>query len=190
MQSGNEELETTNEELQSTNEELETTNEELQSTNEELETMNEELQSTNEELETLNTELNQRTEALDNANALLNAILVSMDAGVVVIDRNHTVLSWNKAATELWGLREDEVRGKSFFGLDIGLPLEQLQKTIQSALKRDAAHPMATLEAVNRRGRQITCGVRCTSLKKPGWRDYRGDHDHGGPGGLFSGAWK
>ena len=110
LQSGNEELETTNEELQSTNEELETTNEELQSTNEELETMNEELQSTNEELETLNTELNERTEALDNANALLNAILVSMDAGVVVIDRNYTVLSWNKAATELWGLREDEAR--------------------------------------------------------------------------------
>ena len=58
----NEELETTNEELQSTNEELETTNEELQSTNEELETMNEELQSTNEELETINDELRQRSD--------------------------------------------------------------------------------------------------------------------------------
>src|SRR5262249_50690631 len=61
LQSTNEELETTNEELQSTVEELETTNEELQSTNEELETMNEELQSMNDELQTTNEQLRDRT---------------------------------------------------------------------------------------------------------------------------------
>src|SRR5262249_35726300 len=49
LQTSNRQLETAYEELQSTNEELETTNEELQSTIEELETTNEELQSTNEE---------------------------------------------------------------------------------------------------------------------------------------------
>ena len=65
LQSTIDELETTNEELQSANEELQTTNEELQSTNEELETMNEELQSTNEELETINDELRDRTVELD-----------------------------------------------------------------------------------------------------------------------------
>ena len=57
LQSSNEELETTNEELQATNEELETTNEELQSTNEELETTNEELSSTNSEMVNTNIEL-------------------------------------------------------------------------------------------------------------------------------------
>ena len=105
FQSTNEELETTNEELQSTNEELETTNEELQSTNEELETMNEELQSTNEELQTLNDELHLRTNALNQANSLLNSILASLEGGVVVIDRQFKILTWNEAAENLWGLR-------------------------------------------------------------------------------------
>jgi two-component system CheB/CheR fusion protein len=88
LQSTNEELETTNEELQSTNEELETTNEELQSTNEELETMNEELQSTNEELETINDELRQRTLDLNEVNSFLESILVSLEAGVVVLAKS------------------------------------------------------------------------------------------------------
>jgi two-component system CheB/CheR fusion protein len=71
LQSTNEELETTNEELQSTVEELETTNEELQSSNEELETTNEELQSSNEELETMNEELQATNEELQTMNEQL-----------------------------------------------------------------------------------------------------------------------
>src|SRR4026208_1936321 len=85
-QSTNEELETTNEELQSTVEELETTNEELQSTNEELETMNEELQSTNEELETVNEELRQRGSDLSRSNTFLGGILRSVPLAVIVLD--------------------------------------------------------------------------------------------------------
>lgn len=109
LQSSNEELETTNEELQSTNEELETTNEELQSTNEELETMNEELQSTNEELPAINDELRQRTDKANQANAFLQSILASIQAGVVVIDNQFNILSWNKQTENLWGLRTEEV---------------------------------------------------------------------------------
>ena len=47
MQSANEEILSSNEELQSTNEELETAKEELQSTNEELSTVNDELRGRN-----------------------------------------------------------------------------------------------------------------------------------------------
>src|SRR5262249_61882443 len=107
-------LETTNEELQSTNEELETTNEELQSTNEELETMNEELQSTNEELETMNDELNDRSLDLNEMNSFLNAILGSIQAGVVVVDRDLVVNAWNEGANDLWGLAGAEVLGVTF----------------------------------------------------------------------------
>ncbi len=98
IQSTVEELETTNEELQSTNEELETTNEELQSTNEELETMNEELQSTNEELETINTELHDRTSDLNKANVFLESVLGGVRAGVIVLDGDFNVQSWNAQA--------------------------------------------------------------------------------------------
>ena len=101
LEQANRQLETAYEELQSTNEELETTNEELQSTVEELETTNEELQSTNEELETMNEELqsHQRRAADDQRRApgphrragpgqrFLEAILTSLRAGVVVLDR-------------------------------------------------------------------------------------------------------
>jgi two-component system, chemotaxis family, CheB/CheR fusion protein len=164
LQSSNEELETTNEELQSTNEELETTNEELQSTNEELETMNEELQSTNEELQTINDELRQRTADLDRANAFLNSILTSLQAGVIVVDYQFNILSWNEEAENLWGLRADEVRGQSILGLDIGLPVEQLREPIRNCIAGSETHQEIILEAINRRGRNIQCRISYNPL--------------------------
>jgi two-component system, chemotaxis family, CheB/CheR fusion protein len=165
LQSTNEELETTNEELQSTNEELETTNEELQSTNEELETMNEELQSTNEELQTMNEELRLRTDELNVANAFLSSILTSLRAGVVVVDKNLTILIWNSIAEEMWGLRADEVKTCSLFNLDIGLPVNQLRDPIRTALNDGDGAQDLILDAVNRRGRNIKCRVSVGPFK-------------------------
>jgi two-component system CheB/CheR fusion protein len=164
LQSTNEELETTNEELQSTNEELETTNEELQSTNEELETMNEELQSTNEELQTINHELSQRTTELNRTNIFLTSILRSMQTGVVVIDNNFNILIWNYMLEDLWGLRTEEVLGKSLFTLDIGLPVEQLRMMIRDSISGRRQFQEIIIDAMNRRGRQIKCYVACTPL--------------------------
>ena len=164
LQSTNEELETTNEELQSTVEELETTNEELQSTNEELETMNEELQSTNEELQTINEEMRQSGAELNRANTFLNAVLSSMRGGVVVVDGELEVQSWNAKAEDLWGLRADEVQGKHFFNLDIGLPTDQLKPSIRACLSGSAGPFEDIIEATNRRGKPITCKVTCTTL--------------------------
>jgi two-component system, chemotaxis family, CheB/CheR fusion protein len=163
LQSSNEELETTNEELQSTVEELETTNEELQSTNEELETMNEELQSTNEELHTMNDELRQRGDDLNSANGFLGSVLAGISHGLVVLNRAGDVTAWNPAAEEMWGLRAAEVEQKSFFSLDIGLPVEQLTPAVRAGL---AGEPRTlTLQAVNRRGKSISCTIQITPLK-------------------------
>ncbi|HEY2337672.1 MAG TPA: CheR family methyltransferase [Burkholderiales bacterium] len=164
LQSSNEELETTNEELQSSNEELETTNEELQSTNEELETMNEELQSTNEELQTLNEQLRQRTDEAGRLSAFLESVLAGLGAGAAVLDANYNVLVWNHRAEDLWGMRADEVRGKSFLALDIGLPVGELRPLIRAGLAGDDAPTELTLPAVNRRGKHIQCRVGCTPL--------------------------
>ncbi len=164
LQSTNEELETTNEELQSTVEELETTNEELQSTNEELETMNEELQSTNDELQNINDQLRQSTMELDAANAFLEAVLTSLRAGVAVLSRDLQVQVWNKRAEDLWGLRKDEAIGQHFLNLDIGLPTEQLRPVIRQALNNHGEPTEITVDAVNRRGRQIAVRVMCTPL--------------------------
>jgi len=172
LQSSNEELETTNEELQSTNEELETTNEELQSTNEELETMNEELQSTNAELQAINEELHRRTDEANQANAFLQSILASIQAGVVVIDNQFNILSWNKQTENLWGLRTEEVAGQSFFTLETGLPVDQLREMIRRCIA-GAEQLESTIEAVNRRGRSFCCHVSCNPL-------IGADHSHQG----------
>jgi two-component system CheB/CheR fusion protein len=165
LQSTNEELETTNEELQSSIEELETTNEELQSTNEELETTNEELQSGNEELETMNEEMRVRTAELDEARTFLEGILSSVAAGVVVLDADLTVRSWNKGAEELWGLRAEEVGNQAFFQLDFGLPTSEVQPIVNECLASSRRTGPVQVAAINRIGRTITCTVTCSPLK-------------------------
>jgi two-component system CheB/CheR fusion protein len=164
LQSTNEELETTNEELQSTVEELETTNEELQSTNEELETMNEELQSTNEELQTMNDEIRLRSDELNHVNGFLESVLGSLRGAVVVVQHDLTVLAWNAGAAELWGLREEETRGKNILALDMGLPIEQLKQPIRACLTGAELNFSTALDAVNRRGRSIRCVVSISPL--------------------------
>jgi two-component system CheB/CheR fusion protein len=164
LQSTNEELETTNEELQSSIEELETTNEELQSTNEELETTNEELQSGNEELETMNEELRTRTTELDEARGFLEGVLSSIAAGVVVLDADRRVRSWNRGAEELWGLRAAEVANQDFFSLDFGLPTTEIVDLVKQCLTTGERVGAVDLVAVNRRGRTITCALACTPL--------------------------
>ena len=163
LQSTSEELETTNEELQSTVEELETTNEELQSTNEELETMNEELQSTNEELQAMNGELRSRGEELHDLSAFFSSILGSTRSGVAVLDQELLVRAWNPKMEELWGLRADEVQGKPFVSLDIGMPIDQLASAIRASLTNGEGAER-TVECTNRRGRKIRCRVVVTPL--------------------------
>ena len=173
LQSANEELETTNEELQSTVEELETTNEELQSANEELETMNEELQSTNGELQTINSELRERTEELDRVNVFMESVLTSLRLGVVVVDPELRVQIWNGGSVELWGLRPDEVIGSSFLGLDIGLPVDELEAALRGCIEGRSDYEERVVGAHNRRGRAMTCRISCTPLVARG-RGRRG----------------
>ena len=164
LQSTVEELETTNEELQSTNEELETTNEELQSTNEELETMNEELQSTNEELETMNDELRERTDETLQANSFLASVLSGIQQGVVVVDRDLRVLAWSRHATDLWGLRDDEVEGEHLLNLDVGIPVQLLRDPIRSVLAGEKAAEVE-LDGHDRRGKPVNVRIGVAPLE-------------------------
>ena len=159
LQSSNEELETTNEELQSTVEELETTNEELQSSNKELETMNEELESTNAELETINTDLRVRTEEVSRLNTFLRAITGRIEVGAAVLDGDLNVQVWNEKAADMWGLRSDEVVGKSMFDLDMGLPTKDLRTMVRGVLRAKPPHNEVIVDAVDRRGRSMRCRV-------------------------------
>ncbi|MGC1408482.1 MAG: CheR family methyltransferase [Acetobacteraceae bacterium] len=163
LQAAQESLETTIEELQSANEELETTNEELQSTNEELETTNEELRSANEELETTNDELRRHSDEFADYRLHTDAVLRGLDAGVVVVDTDLKVRSWNRWSENAWGLREEEVIDESFGALDIGLPVQQVVPAVKQAI-RDGAASETTLDALDRRGRKMKCRVRISPL--------------------------
>ncbi len=165
LQSANEELETTNEELQSTVEELETTNEELQSINEELETTSEESQSINEELRTVNLEFQGRSEELNQVNAFMESILASLRGSVIVLDADLRVQIWNSQSAELWGLRGDEIQGKPFLTLDIGLPVAALRQPVQDCLAGDRTSQELQMEARNRRGQPIVCKITVSPLR-------------------------
>jgi len=164
LESSNRELEEAYEELQSTNEELETTNEELQSTVEELETTNEELHSTNEQLHAINSELENRTAELNDVNSFLESIISSFEGGVIVLDTDLNVRLWSDRVVELWGLRSDEVEGGSFFGLDIGLPTEELAPAVRGCAKGIDSRRSLTLTATDRRGRTFECAISCVPL--------------------------
>jgi two-component system CheB/CheR fusion protein len=151
-------------EVKRNKEELDAAYEELQSTNEELETTNEELQSGNEELGTMNEEMRVRTAELDEARSFLEGVLSSIAAGVVVLDGELTVRSWNRGAQDLWGLRADEVRGQPFFSLEFGLPTSQIGEMVQTCLSVGKRAGPVEVAAVNRIGRAITCLVTCSPL--------------------------
>ncbi len=163
LQSANEELETTNEELQSTNEELETTNEELQSTNEELETTNEELRSANDELEVTNEELRHHSNEFGEYRRHADGILRGLDAGVVVVDSELKVRSWNRWSENAWGFREEEVTGQAFGDLDIGLPVKELEPAVRRTAQQSEASE-TVVNAVDRRGRAMRCRVKVAPL--------------------------
>jgi two-component system CheB/CheR fusion protein len=168
LQSANAELETVNEELQSSIEELETTNEELQSTNEELETTNEELQAGNEELETMNEEMRIRTAELDETRVFFEGVLSSVEAGVVVLDGDLQVRSWNRGAEELWGLRNAEVYRQDFFELDFGLPTTELRDVVEVCNETGHRSDQVEIDAMDRRGRPLVASISCSPLQGPG----------------------
>ena len=94
-------------------------------------------------------------------------MLTSLHSAVVVVDRDLSVRAWNDAATELWGLRQEEVHGHHFLNLDIGLPAERLGKPIRACLESGERQAI-TLEATNRRGKPITCSITCNPLRGHG----------------------
>ena len=98
-------------------------------------------------------------------NTFLEAILASLGAGVAVVDPELVVRAWNDYATELWGLREEEVVGRHIANLDIGLPVGNVAPLIHRAMSDGSEPIVETFDAVNRRGRAIRCLVRATPLR-------------------------
>jgi two-component system CheB/CheR fusion protein len=126
--------------------------------------MNEELQSTNEELQSSNRELRERSEALNDVNDFLESIMRGLRGAVLVVNQELHVIAWNHRSEEMWGLRAAEVRNKNAFGLDIGLPMEQLRRELRACLSGESELANLRVHATNRRGKPVQCAVTCTPL--------------------------
>jgi PAS domain-containing protein len=84
---------------------------------------------------------------------------------VAVLDADLRIEVWNERASELWGLRADEVRGQSFLALDIGLPVHDIARALRTCLAGDSREEKLSVTAVSRRVRTIGCRVTCTPLR-------------------------
>lgn len=65
---------------------------------------------------------------------LLDQVLHERRVAVTVVDADLVVSPWNDPAQQMWGLRSDEVVGKEFLGLDIGLRVQRLLPPLKQAL--------------------------------------------------------
>jgi two-component system, chemotaxis family, CheB/CheR fusion protein len=87
-------------------------------------------------------------------NTYLGTVLGSVRIGVIVVDSDLVIRTWNRRSLDLLGLRADEAEGKPLLGLDIGLPVNQLQPAMVECLQRNDSQAPLVLSAVNRRGRE------------------------------------
>jgi two-component system CheB/CheR fusion protein len=65
-------------------------------------------------------------------------------------------------------LRANEVQGKNFLTLDIGLPVEQLKQPIRAGLAKEYEFLGVSLAAINRHGKSIQCKIICCPLVNSG----------------------
>jgi two-component system CheB/CheR fusion protein len=102
-------MQSSQEELISTNEELQSTNEELQSTNEELTTSREEMQSMNEELQTVNAEQQSKMDEFSRVNSDMKNLLNSTEIVTVFLDNELHVRRFTSGADKLFKLIPGDV---------------------------------------------------------------------------------
>ncbi len=112
-------LQETIEDLTAANEEMQALNEEFQATSEELQASSEEVSASNEELSTLNEELQVRTAELETRNLDLENIQRSLDTGIILLDEQLCVRTFNPLAVRLFALIES----------DLGKPLVEVATT-------------------------------------------------------------
>jgi two-component system CheB/CheR fusion protein len=102
----------------------------LQSTNEELETSKEELQSVNEELVTLNAELQAKIDELSQTENDMKILLDSTNIGIIFLDGNLCINRFTSEATKLFSLIPTDV-GRSINDIRSNLYYDHLGEDAQ-----------------------------------------------------------
>jgi two-component system, chemotaxis family, CheB/CheR fusion protein len=96
----------------------------------------------------------------------MESVMSSLEAAVIVLDRDLVVQVWTPQAQELWGLRHDETVGHHLLNLDSGLPTTELHRWLRSVISgQQSAVVGRGLRAVNRRGRSVDLRITVTALQ-------------------------
>jgi len=81
------------------------------------------------------------------------------------------VRAWNAKAEDLWGVRANEVHGKSIFNFNNAPTTEKMTTTLRACLAEEKHDENTVLDATDRRGNAIHCRVTCRSfVAAPGER--------------------
>ena len=121
----------------------------------------------NDELHLANEELRTSTDEVTTLNRFMAGVLDSFRAAVVVVDRELRVQAWSAAAEDLWGIRQDEARGRHLLDLDIGLPVSELHPLLRRQVAGEGPpHDAVELAAVNRRGRPVRVRVTVSAFSQ------------------------
>lgn len=123
----------------------------------------------------MNDELGERTDETLQANSFLASVLAGIQQGVVVVDRALRVLAWSSRATDLWGLRDDEVEGEHLLTLDIGIPVQRLRDPIRRVFAGEQVADVE-LDGHDRRGKPVRVRIEVAPLETlPGADGLRRD---------------
>jgi two-component system CheB/CheR fusion protein len=112
----------------------------------------------------MNDELRDRTDETLQANSFLGSVLSGIQQGVVVVDREMRIVAWSRRATDLWGLRDDEVEGEHLLNLDIGLPVQRLRDPIRHVLA-GSDEPDVEVDGHDRRGKPVRVRISFAPLQ-------------------------
>jgi len=118
---------------------LQSSNEELQSTNEELETSKEELQSTNEELTTVNEELQNRMGELGQNSDDLQNVLAAVDNPVILVGMDLRIRRFSHSAEKRMNLISGDI-GRPVGYLRAQLNLPNLDEMVTGVINTLAPH--------------------------------------------------
>jgi two-component system CheB/CheR fusion protein len=118
------------EDLTAANEEMQALNEEFQATAEELQASSEEISASNEELATLNEELGVRTGELEASNLDLKNIQRSLDTGIILLDADLRIRSFNPLAVRLFALIDDDL-GRPLTSVATTAPVPDLERLLE-----------------------------------------------------------
>jgi PAS domain S-box-containing protein len=125
------------EQLEGANERMFSANQELQAASEEVRSSNEELQASNEELLSLNDELQFKSQALARANDTLTSVQDSVQVGLVVLDGDANVVSYNALAVRIFGLMPGDC-GRNISKIPSSLSLPDMARLVRVAVETGA----------------------------------------------------